>query len=166
MYIGGKGSDGRDSAACTLNGSRNIVRGIANDCTCGVYVNNPDNTVELTVSRDSHKGQKAVDGAARPATLRLDDYDRANKMHTYYPARLVCEDIRTDTDELQRLRVAHGLPFTPALCEIVPVLNADGEADVAQLSVCGADKDSIELLFRLSGPAKAKKISVTVNVGI
>ena len=166
MCIGGNGSDGRGSAACTLNGSRNIVRGIANDCTCGVWVNNPDNTVELTVSRDADKGQRAVDGPARPTTLRLDDYNRANKQHTYYPARLVCEDIRTDTDQLQRLRVAHGLPFTPALCEIVPVVNADGAADVAQLSVSAVDKDSIELLFRLSAPSEAKKISVTVGVGI
>ncbi|MBQ8140700.1 MAG: hypothetical protein IJ038_03275 [Clostridia bacterium] len=168
MYIGGKGSDGRDATACTINGCRNIVRGIANDCTCGVEVNNPDNTVELTVSRDSEKGQKSISCNARPASLALNDFDRADKTYTRYPYRTLLEGIfKGDTDELQTVKLPHGLPFAPSLCDIVPVLTSNGETlDVAQLSVSGADEENVTLSFRLRAPAEAETVSVALHIGV
>ncbi|MGM9684022.1 MAG: hypothetical protein ACI3XQ_10545, partial [Eubacteriales bacterium] len=165
MYIGGKGSDGRNSAACTLNGSRNIVRGIANDCSCGIAVNNPDNTVELTVSRDSDKGQTAVEGNAVPEFFRLNDYNRSNKKHCIYPAQLVCEDkISADTVKLQTVTVPHGLPFAPPVSKIIPVLTADAEVDVALLAVKEVTGEDIKLLFKLRKKSAAEKIGITVNI--
>ena len=166
MYIGGKGSDGRNATACTLNGNRNIIRGIANDCGCGVAVNNPDNTVELTVSRDSQKGQTALEGTSLPVHLKLNDYDRANKKQTVYPMQIVCgDDVVAKTKGLQTITVAHGLPFTPKLSEIIPVINADGEADVSTLAVKDADDKNITLLFKLRKPYKSGKLGITVNIG-
>lgn len=166
MYIGGQGSDSRDASACTLNGNRNIVRGIANDCTCGVCVNNPDNTVELTVSRDSEKGQKALEGTALPTFLKLNDFDRAEKIRTVYPVQLEAEAaFRNDTDELQTVRIAHGLPFAPKRSQIRPVLLSDGDADVALLAVKAVDDTHAELLFRLRAPAAGVKLGVTLHIG-
>lgn len=172
MHVEGKGTDGSPSAAVVLNGSRNIVRGIAHDCTAGAIVNNGDNTLDLTVSRVSERGAVSVIINAenkRLLRLGLNDYDRTTKTRAYYPATITEENaISLDTDEIQNIAVAHHLPFVPSADDVVPVIIGAAKEDfsLAYLSVVSCDETNVYLSAKLAKVADHdKKIGLAVHIG-
>ncbi len=166
MYLGGEGRDGEPSAVCTLNGSRNIVRGIVNDCSNALRVNNSDNTAEITVSRDSAKGQTVLSGVSIPVHFRMNDFNRADKSCVLYPCSFLFENaFDTKSTSLQTVNLPHGLPFTPKTEDIAITPICSGEADIALLSVKQADEENVTLAFKLREPSAAEKIGVSVGIG-
>ena len=171
MHVEGKGTDGAPAAAVVLNGSRNVVRGIAHDCTVGAIVNNGDNTLDLTVSRVSERGARSVIVNAENKDLlrvRLNDFDRTTKARAYYPATLAVENaISLNTAEVQQITVEHGLPFVPDRNEIVPVfMGVEEDVDLAYVSVNSCDEKNVYLSAKLAKTADTdQKIGVTVHIG-
>ena len=172
MHIEGKGTDGSPAAAVVFNGSRNIVRGLAHDCTAGAIVNNCDNTLDLTVSRVSERGAVSViinEKNKDLLRLALNDFDRTTKARSLYPATVTVENaISLNTDEAQKIAVVHNLPFVPSADDIVPVIigATDDKISIAYLSVVCCDDKNVYLSVKLNKTSDSdKKLSLAVNIG-
>ena len=172
MHVEGKGTDGSPAAAVVLNGSRNIVRGIAHDCTTGAIINNGDNTLDLTVSRVSERGATSVIINAQNKDLlrlNLNDYDRTTKARVYYPATITEQNaISLNTDKAQNIAVEHHLPFIPSIHDVVPVIAGDANEDfsIAYMSVVSCDNKNVYLSVKLDKYTNSdKKLGLTVNIG-
>ena len=166
MNIAGTNSRGEASTVCTVNGSHNVVRGVAYNCDVAVKVENPSNLIDITARH--REGQISVCGPhADAADLHVLDYNADEKRYAEYPINVSLPTaIAADTTEPQEIILPLSCPITPSISNVQLTLQNPlklSDFAIAYLSVVNVSDTALTVAVRLSSACVQK--GATLGIG-